>query len=145
MKDLINRLLEKSPMKRIGFNGAIEVMEHPWLANVNWKKMQMQNYDVSLPFRFSYLSSSSLGSVNYTCRITSVPNLIPGIHYSSRLWAPRETGTSHIVLTYISPFCPIVTVCTQEAVSHGGLGQAQTAQAKRGPWYAHRAVTSQGI
>ncbi|EIM89803.1 kinase-like protein [Stereum hirsutum FP-91666 SS1] len=44
LRNLIDRLLNKSAAQRIGFYGAIEVMEHPWLANVDWKKMKKQNY-----------------------------------------------------------------------------------------------------
>ena len=37
--DFINKLIKRNKESRLGFNGINELKEHPWLANVNWKKM----------------------------------------------------------------------------------------------------------
>lgn len=37
MADLLSKLLEKDPRKRLGANGAKEVMEHRWFKNLNWE------------------------------------------------------------------------------------------------------------
>ena len=39
MCDFVNGLLEKDNMKRLGRNGANEVKSHPFLKNLNWKKI----------------------------------------------------------------------------------------------------------
>lgn len=36
VKDLLNRLFEKDPSKRLGVNGAKEVKSHTWFAGMNW-------------------------------------------------------------------------------------------------------------
>lgn len=36
MQDLIVKLLNKNPKKRLGHNGGKEVMEHPWFDDINW-------------------------------------------------------------------------------------------------------------
>lgn len=36
LTNLLQRLLEKDPRKRLGANGAKEVMDHPWFKNLNW-------------------------------------------------------------------------------------------------------------
>ena len=39
-KNLLEQLLKKDPMKRIGFNGANEIKEHPWFININWNYLE---------------------------------------------------------------------------------------------------------
>ena len=39
MIDFINQLLQRKPCKRLGFNGAQEIMEHPWMKNFDWQKL----------------------------------------------------------------------------------------------------------
>lgn len=39
MKDLITRLLDKNPRKRLGNRGKKEVMNHPWFNDIDWKKL----------------------------------------------------------------------------------------------------------
>lgn len=40
MKDLIVKLLNKNPRKRLGHNSTKEIMDHPWFADINWKKLE---------------------------------------------------------------------------------------------------------
>ena len=35
--DLTNRLLQRKPQSRIGYGGIKEIMQHPWLADVDWE------------------------------------------------------------------------------------------------------------
>jgi len=37
LTDLLGRLMERDPKKRLGANGAKEVMEHKWFKNLNWE------------------------------------------------------------------------------------------------------------
>jgi len=39
-KNLLEQLLKKDPMKRIGFNGANEIKEHLWFININWNYLE---------------------------------------------------------------------------------------------------------
>lgn len=41
-KDLISRLLELSPEKRLGTNGAAEVKAHPFFKDINWETLRLQ-------------------------------------------------------------------------------------------------------
>ena len=37
MKDLISKLLDKNPSKRLGAKeGILEIQAHPWFKNTNW-------------------------------------------------------------------------------------------------------------
>jgi hypothetical protein len=38
--DFINRLIQRKPTNRLGFNGALELKHHGWLKNYPWKKLQ---------------------------------------------------------------------------------------------------------
>ena len=40
--DFINQLLQRKPCKRLGFNGAWEVMQHLWLKDYDWKSLLSQ-------------------------------------------------------------------------------------------------------
>lgn len=35
--DFINKLIQRKPMDRLGFNGIEEIKNHPWFTTVNWK------------------------------------------------------------------------------------------------------------
>lgn len=49
VKDLINKLLNKNPMYRIGTNGGKEeIMKHPWFNDINWKKVYDKKNEISL-------------------------------------------------------------------------------------------------
>ena len=37
--DFINRLIQRKPINRLGYNGPEEVKSHPWLCDVDWKKL----------------------------------------------------------------------------------------------------------
>ena len=39
-KDLITGLLNKDPMKRLGFHGGGEVMRHQWFHEINWDALE---------------------------------------------------------------------------------------------------------
>lgn len=41
--DLIHRLLEVDPAKRIGCNGINDIKEHPFFASINWKELLRNN------------------------------------------------------------------------------------------------------
>jgi serine/threonine protein kinase len=43
-RDLISKLMIRNPMTRLGFNGAQEIKEHPFFADVEWS-----NYEKRLP------------------------------------------------------------------------------------------------
>ena len=35
-RDFINKLLQRRPVKRLGYNGIKEIKNHPWLKDINW-------------------------------------------------------------------------------------------------------------
>jgi serum/glucocorticoid-regulated kinase 2 len=39
LEDLIKKLLQKEPSKRIGFNNISEIKEHPWFKDINWEEV----------------------------------------------------------------------------------------------------------
>lgn len=43
--DFTNRLLQRKPINRLGFNGPEEVKNHAWFAEVNWKKLKNKQLD----------------------------------------------------------------------------------------------------
>lgn len=46
--DFINRLIQRKPGNRLGFNGGHEVKLHPWFKNFPWSKLS--NRELSAPF-----------------------------------------------------------------------------------------------
>lgn len=38
--DFINRLLQRKPSKRLGFNGAGEIKAHPWMSDIDWELLR---------------------------------------------------------------------------------------------------------
>ena len=46
--DFVNRLLQRKPANRLGTNGSVEVMSHPWLASFTWAQLKAK--DCEPPF-----------------------------------------------------------------------------------------------
>ncbi|EGR29368.1 protein kinase domain protein [Ichthyophthirius multifiliis] len=42
--NFIDGLLQKNPQQRLGYNGAHEVKQHPWLMNINWDILLSKQY-----------------------------------------------------------------------------------------------------
>lgn len=40
VKNLITRLTEKDPMKRLGWNGPLAIKHHPWFKSINWIRLK---------------------------------------------------------------------------------------------------------
>ena len=41
--DFVNRLLQRKPVNRLGFNGPEEIKKHPWINDMNWNKLKNKN------------------------------------------------------------------------------------------------------
>lgn len=48
VKDLLNKLFEKDPSKRLGFNGAKDIKAHAWFSGMKWDALLAK--DVKPPF-----------------------------------------------------------------------------------------------
>ena len=46
--DFINKLLQRKPKKRLGYNGVVEIKEHPWMNDVNWDLLMKKK--IEAPF-----------------------------------------------------------------------------------------------
>lgn len=56
-RDLLTKLLDRDPTKRLGVNGSTEIKSHPFFHGIDWKKLLQRKYEptfkpnvVSLPF-----------------------------------------------------------------------------------------------
>ncbi|CAD8172037.1 unnamed protein product [Paramecium octaurelia] len=47
--DFINRLLQRKPQQRLGFNESQEIRQHPWFLNFPWQKLK--NFELVPPFQ----------------------------------------------------------------------------------------------
>ena len=43
--DFVNKLIQRKPQQRLGSNGVNEVKQHPWLRELNWKKLLDKEID----------------------------------------------------------------------------------------------------
>lgn len=48
LRDLLGKLLNKDPEKRLGSMGSREIRSHPWFSDVNWEKIIKK--EVKAPF-----------------------------------------------------------------------------------------------
>ncbi|CAG9317942.1 unnamed protein product [Blepharisma stoltei] len=46
--DFVNKLLEKDPENRLGYNGSFEAKNHSWFSNFDWKKLA--NFSLKAPY-----------------------------------------------------------------------------------------------
>ena len=42
--DFINKLIQRKPYKRLGYNNIEEIKHHPWLKEVDWKKIYLHEF-----------------------------------------------------------------------------------------------------
>lgn len=50
VKDLLVKLLEKDPSKRLGKHGAEEVKKHKWFKGINWTDVFNKKIDPPIPY-----------------------------------------------------------------------------------------------
>lgn len=62
-RDLLTRLLDRDPQRRLGANGAAEIKSHHFFTNIDWRKLLQRKYEPS--FR-----------PNVVCYKTLVPSMI---------------------------------------------------------------------
>lgn len=65
LKDLIEQLLIKNPMERLGFNGAAEIKAHPYFAGVDWDAV----YRLELQMEVPEVSSARARAVPKAARV----------------------------------------------------------------------------
>lgn len=46
-RDLLSRLLNRDPQRRLGANGAAEIKSHHFFANIDWRKLLQRKYEPS--------------------------------------------------------------------------------------------------
>jgi serine/threonine protein kinase len=46
-RDLLTRLLERDPQRRLGANGAAEIKAHHFFSNIDWRKLLQRKYEPS--------------------------------------------------------------------------------------------------
>ncbi|KAJ5273107.1 Serine/threonine-protein kinase gad8 [Penicillium angulare] len=46
-RDLLQRLLDRDPIRRLGANGAAEIKSHHFFANIDWRKLLQRKYEPS--------------------------------------------------------------------------------------------------
>ncbi|KAF9893901.1 hypothetical protein FE257_010071 [Aspergillus nanangensis] len=59
-RDLLQRLLDRDPQRRLGANGAAEIKSHHFFANIDWRKLLQRKYEPS--FRPSVLDARDTGN-----------------------------------------------------------------------------------
>jgi serum/glucocorticoid-regulated kinase 2 len=57
-RSLLTKLLERDPAKRLGYNGAEEIRNHPFFEDINWQKLLAKEYQ--MPFKPQIVSYSEL-------------------------------------------------------------------------------------
>jgi serum/glucocorticoid-regulated kinase 2 len=46
-KDLLEKLLDRDPQRRLGANGASEIKTHPFFTAIDWRKLLQRKYEPS--------------------------------------------------------------------------------------------------
>lgn len=67
VRDILKRLLDRDPNKRLGFNGAQEIKTHPFFADINWQRLLAKKY--TPPFKPNV--ASAIDTSNFDEEFTS--------------------------------------------------------------------------
>ncbi|KAL3899141.1 MAG: hypothetical protein SGCHY_002257 [Lobulomycetales sp.] len=81
-RDLLTKLLDRNPEKRLGANGAEEIKKHPFFADIQWNKLMAKKYVP--PFKPEVESATDTS--NFDQEFTSEPamdSVIPDSHLSA--------------------------------------------------------------
>ena len=87
-RDLLSRLLNRDPQRRLGANGAAEIKSHHFFANIDWRKLLQRKYEPSFrpnvvcpPFQLFHhhlayipkliLQTDARDTANFDCEFTS--------------------------------------------------------------------------
>jgi len=68
-RDLLTRLLDRDPVRRLGANGAAEIKSHHFFANIDWRKLLQRKYEPS--FRPNVVCNCLPPDVLYNPYLTS--------------------------------------------------------------------------
>ncbi|EAW13932.1 serine/threonine-protein kinase [Aspergillus clavatus NRRL 1] len=68
-RDLLSRLLDRDPQRRLGANGAAEIKSHHFFANIDWRKLLQRKYEPS--FRPNVMGASD--TTNFDTEFTREP------------------------------------------------------------------------
>lgn len=60
-KDLIRRLLTLQPEKRLGFGGAIEIQQHPFLKSINWDDLYHKRLEAPIKVKVASRKRKEVG------------------------------------------------------------------------------------
>ncbi|KAI9750238.1 MAG: AGC protein kinase Gad8 [Chaenotheca gracillima] len=66
-KDLLTRLLDRHPERRLGFNGASEIKAHPFFHSIDWRKLLQRKYEPT----FKPNVADALDTANFDREFTS--------------------------------------------------------------------------
>lgn len=67
LQDLLKKILQKEPNRRLGHHGAKEVKEHPWFGELNWDSLLSRK--IKAPFTPKL--SSDIDTRNFDTEFTS--------------------------------------------------------------------------
>lgn len=82
--DLCSRLLERDPVKRLGYGGFEEIQAHPWFKDIDWDALYRK--EVEPPYQPNVKSDSSTENIQ-----NSFVNEIPVVTPTPNTLAPLET------------------------------------------------------
>ena len=71
-RDLLTRLLDRDPTKRLGVNGASEIKAHPFFHSIDWRKLLDRKYEPS--FKPSVVSVFWSFIILHTSMLTHTPD-----------------------------------------------------------------------
>lgn len=106
-RDLLTRLLDRDPQRRLGANGAAEIKSHHFFANIDWRKLLQRKYEPS--FRPNVVCSTNLHLIItkthrffrstpaiQTTSIASSPQRLHKTHTSTDLPCPRPCSNNSL-------------------------------------------------
>ncbi|GFP60047.1 serine/threonine-protein kinase gad8 [Trichoderma asperellum] len=68
-RDLLTKLLDRDPTKRLGVNGSTEIKSHPFFHGIDWKKLLQRKYEPT----FKPHVANALDTVNFDEQFTEEP------------------------------------------------------------------------
>ena len=63
-RDLLQKLLDRDPTKRLGVNGAAEIKAHPFFHSIDWRKLLDRKYEPS--FKPNVVSTCDCCAIDFT-------------------------------------------------------------------------------